>query len=112
MPVERAPTVEPEEETMAEIFWLRGGAQGREATSRPHHVPIDVVEEKLTPFEKEFQDEPPDLHPERFAHDTRWHVFVRVNDEETSTNYPEQGYYQVVHVTPEDCRALFGFDRA
>ena len=47
------------------------------------------------------------LDPERFAHDDDWHVFVRVNDEETNSNFPEEGYYQVVHVTPEDCRELF-----
>ena len=95
---------------MAEVFWVRGGP--RHETSAPHHVPIDVVEEKLTPFEKEFHDEPPDLHPERFAHDEAWRVFVRVNDEETNSNFPEEGYYRVVHVTPEDCRELFGFSRA
>jgi hypothetical protein len=92
---------------MAEIFWVRGNREGRHETSPNHHVPIDVVEEKLVPFEKEYFDEPPDLDPERFAHDDDWHVFVRVNDEETNSNFPEEGYYQVVHVTPEDCRELF-----
>jgi hypothetical protein len=91
---------------MAEIFWVRGGK--RHETSRPHHVAMDVLEAKLVPFEKAFQDEPPDLHPERFDHDDRWHVFVRVNDEETNGNFPEEGYYEVIHVTPDDCRDLFG----
>ena len=94
---------------MAEIFWLRGAAApGPHLTSPMHHVPIDVVEEKLVPYEKRFFDEPPDLDPGRFAHDADWHVFVRVNDEETNSNFPEEGYYQVVHVTPDDCRNLFG----
>jgi hypothetical protein len=97
---------------MAEIFWLRGGAEGHRQTSRPHHVPIDVVEAKLVPFEKRYLDEAPDLAPGRFAHDDAWHVFVRVNEEETNSNFPEQGYYQVIHVTPDDCRELFGFGRA
>jgi len=96
---------------MAEVFWVRGGGAGRHETSPPHHVPIDVVEEKLTPFEKRYHDEPPDLDPQRFAHDDAWHVFVRVNDEETNANFPDEGYYQVVHVTPDDCRSLFGISR-
>ena len=96
---------------MAEVFWVRGGEGRRHETSAPHHVPIDRLEEKLAPFEKAYHDEPPDLHPERFAHDDAWHVFVRVNDEETNPNFPEEGYSEVVHVTPDDCRALFGLNR-
>jgi hypothetical protein len=92
---------------MAELFWLRGNAAGRHETSPPHHLAIDLVEEKLVPFEKVYFDEPPDLDPERFAHDDDWHVFVRINDEETDGVFPEQGYYEVVNVTPDDCRQLF-----
>jgi hypothetical protein len=73
-------------------------------------VAIDVADEKLVPYAKEYFDEPPDARDARFAHDDRWHVFLRVNDEETNGNLPEAGYYEVVHVTPEDCHALFGFD--
>src|SRR3954465_2510734 len=97
---------------MAEIFWLRGGAEGHRQTSRPHHVPIDVVEAKLVPFEKRYLDEPPDPAPGRFAHHDPWQGLLRGNEEETNSNFPEQGSYQVIHVTPEDCRELFGFGRA
>lgn len=92
---------------MAELFWLRGGGEGHRETSRPYHLAIDVVEEKLVPFEKVYFDEPPDLDPGRFAHDDAWHVFVRVNDEETDGVFPEEGYYEVVNVTPDDCREMF-----
>ena len=92
---------------MAEIFWVRGNGEGHRETSPLHHVPIDRVEEQLTPFEKEYFDEPPDLDPELFAHDDRWHVFVRVNDEETTPTFPDEGYYQVVNVTPDDVRGFF-----
>ena len=92
---------------MAQIFWVRGDREGRGETSRPQQVPIDTVVEKLVPFEKRFFDEPPDLQPDRYAHDDDWHVFVHVHDEETNAGYPEEGYYEVVHVTPDDCRRLF-----
>ena len=92
---------------MAEIFWVRGGLEGRHATSPMHHLPIDVVEERLVPFEKQYLDEPPDLHPQRFAHDDDWHVFVHVHEEEADAGFPEEGYYEVVNITPEDCRRLF-----
>ena len=94
---------------MAEIFWIRGNAAGRHETSKPHHVAMDVLEDKLTPFEKAFEDEPPDLDPQRFSHDDAWHVYARVNDEETNTNFPGEGYYRLVHLSPQDVRALFGF---
>ena len=96
---------------MAEIFWLRGGGEGHRQTSRPHHVAIDEASEKLVPFEKRYFDEPPDLDPGRFAHDDDWHVFMRVNEEEVNGAFPEEGYYQLVHLTPQDCRALFDLSR-
>ena len=92
---------------MAEIFWVRGNLEGRHATSAMHRIPIDTVEEKLVPFEKEYLDEPPDLDPGRFAHDDEWHVFVHVHDEETDGSFPDEGYYEVVNITPDDCRQLF-----
>lgn len=97
---------------MAEIFWLRGGGEGHKSTSGVHHVPMSLVEEKLVPFEKQYFDEPPDLDPRRFSHDDDWHVFVRVNDEETNAVFPDSGYYQLVHVTPDDCREFFKLGKA
>lgn len=93
---------------MAEIFWVRGNLEGHRATSTMHPVPITLVEEKLSPFEKDYRDEPPDLDPASFAHDDDWHVFVHVHDEETDGGFPDEGYYEVVNLTPDDCRSLFG----
>lgn len=92
---------------MAEIFWVRGKLEGHQSTSPMHHVAMDVVETQLVPFEKRFFDEPPDLDPALFAHDDDWHVFVHVHDEETDSSFPDEGYYHVVNVTPDDCRRLF-----
>jgi hypothetical protein len=81
---------------MAEIF-LEEATPGR---GSKHRVPIEVAIDKLTPFEKKYFDAPPALEGEG--------VVLRVGEAEINAVFPEEGYYQVTHLTPEDCRGLFG----
>jgi hypothetical protein len=66
-------------------------------------VPVETVIEKLTPFEKRFYDDPPALEPGD-GHP----VVVRVEESETNAVFPDEGYYHVPGLTPEDGRRLFG----
>lgn len=80
---------------MAQIF-LEEATPGR---GSHHSVPIEVAIDKLTPFEKKYFDAPPALEGEG--------VVLRVSENETNAVFPDEGYYQVTHLTPEDCRGLF-----
>jgi hypothetical protein len=81
---------------MAQLF-LEEQRPGR-GTS--HSVPIELAIDKLTPFEKKYFDAPPEAHAAQ--------VILRVDESEINAVFPEEGYYQVTGLTPEDCRGLFG----
>ena len=93
---------------MADILLLTdAGAHGHRAT-RPKRVPIETVVAKLTPFAKEYYDVPPDFRGDG-DHDGQFrHVVVHVREEETNAVFPDEGYYRIPGLTPEDCRELFG----
>jgi hypothetical protein len=94
---------------VAEVFWVSDGPGGKAQTSRAHHVPVTSVLEKLTAFEKRYLEQAPSLTPPRGVGDhDHSHVVVRINEEETNTNYPDAGYYHIVELTPEEARELFG----
>lgn len=81
---------------MAEIF-LEEAKPGR---GHRYRVAIETAIDKLTPFEKRYFDAPPVLEGGG--------VILRVDESETNAVFPDEGYYQVTHLTPEDCRGLFG----
>ena len=80
---------------MAEIF-LEEAKPGKGDKFR---VPIETAIDKLTPFEKKYFDAPPALEGEG--------VILRVDETEINAVFPDEGYYQVTNLTPEDCRGLF-----
>lgn len=94
---------------MAEVFWLRDGKPSDHHMSRAHHVPMNRLLEVLTPFEKRYYDVPPSFN----AHDgpasssaPYRYVLVKVPEEEVNSTFPDEGYYHVTHVEPEDLRRL------
>jgi hypothetical protein len=92
---------------MAEVFWFHGGSHPR--TSKAHHVPINEILEKLAPYEKRYSPEPPSIDPPKKGGDHRHgQVVVRINEEETNGNYPDEGYYHIVELTPDEARELLG----
>lgn len=98
---------------MAEVFLQKDGTPADERTSAHHRVAIEALVEKLTPFEKRYYDAPPDLNPAHgpaAARDPFRHVVVRIHNLDTNDVFPDEGWYHIPHLTPEDCRALFGFD--
>jgi hypothetical protein len=96
---------------LAEVFWVSNAAAGGTRTSRAHHVPLNRVLEKLTPFEKRLLDQPPRITPPKATsgHDHS-HVVVRINEEEINSNYPDAGYYHIVELTPQEARELLGIE--
>jgi hypothetical protein len=84
---------------MAQLF-LEEAKPGK-GTS--HGVAIETAIDKLTPFEKKYFDAPPEVDSA--------HVILRVDESEINAVFPEEGYYQVTGLTPEDCRGLFGIAR-
>ena len=81
---------------MAEIFL----EESKPGQGNKYRVPIETAIDKLTPFEKKYFDAPPALEGEG--------VILRVDEAETNAVFPEEGYYQVTNLTPDDCRGLFG----
>jgi hypothetical protein len=63
-------------------------------------VPIEVAIDKLTPFEKKYYDAPPDVKGD--------HVVLKVAENEINAVFPQEGYYHLPGLTPDDCRGLFG----
>jgi hypothetical protein len=94
---------------VAEVFWVNA-APGGASSSRAHHVAINAVMEKLTPYEKRYSDEPPGISPPKGGAHDHGQVVVRVNEEETNSAYPDAGYYHIVELTPEEARGLFGIE--
>ena len=80
--------------------------------SSPHQrVPIARLLEKLVPFEKRYSDVPPDFNP---AHgpargdEPFRHVMVKVGDTEVDPVFPDEGYYHIVNLEPEECASILG----
>ena len=78
----------------------------------PHQrVPMEKLLEKLVPFEKRYSDTPPDFNPAHgpAAPDEPYrHVVVKVGEVETDTVFPDEGYYHIVNLEPEECAAILG----
>ena len=94
---------------MADLYAIKDGSP--HAASAPHHVPIETVAAKLTPFEKRYFDAPPDINPASGPagkDDPYRHVIVKVPEAEINAVFPDEGWYHVTHLTPADCEALFG----
>jgi hypothetical protein len=98
---------------MARISLVKDGTASDHRTSAGHTVPVETVIEKLTPFEKRFFDNPPDMHPEKGpapAEDPYRHVVVTIDEDELNSVFPKAGYYHVVGLTAEDACQLFGIE--
>jgi hypothetical protein len=93
---------------MAEVFWVHVGSTPVR-TSKPHHVSINEILDKLAPYEKRYSPEPPAIDPPKKGGDhAHGQVVVRVNEEEINSNYPDEGYYHIVELTPIEARELLG----
>jgi hypothetical protein len=94
---------------MAEIFWVKDGAPSDTRMSDPHHVPMSRLAEGLAPFAKEYHEVPPVFDAARGPASDRasfTHVVVKVPDEEVNSTFPDEGYYHVPHLAPDECRRL------
>ena len=94
---------------MAELYAIKDGSP--HIASALHRVPIETVAAKLTPFEKRYFDAPPDINPAGgpSSRDAPFrHVIVKVPETETNAVFPDEGWYHIHHLTPEDCEGLFG----
>lgn len=100
---------------MAELFWVKDGTTSDSRTSRPHRVSMKDLLEKLTPFETRYSVVPQDFNPAHGpakAGEPYRHVVIRVEEGEINGSFPDAGYYEVVALTPEDSRELFGIQGA
>lgn len=94
---------------MAEVMWLKDGAPSSHHMSRAHHVPMDKLLQALTPFAKEYYDAPPTFNAQggpAAAGDPYRHVLVKVPDEEVNSTFPDEGYYHVPQLEPQELRHL------
>ena len=94
---------------MAEVFWFKDGTPSDHHMSRPHHVPMDRLVDALVPFAKRYYDVPPNFNrndgPAASKAPYRY-VLVKVPDEEVNTTFPDEGYYHVPELEPEEARRL------
>lgn len=94
---------------MAEVFWVKDGPPGNHRMSRAHHVPMDRLVKALVPYAKKYHDTPPTFNGDGAAKssaDGYRYVVVKVPDEEVNTTFPDEGYYHVPELEPEECRRL------
>jgi len=99
------------EAAVAEVFLLKDGTPSDHRASRPHRFPVETVTDKLTPFEKRYYDDPPDINPahgQASSGDPYRHVMVKIGEDEINGVFPEAGWYHVPELTAEDCTNLFG----
>ncbi len=94
---------------MAEVYWFKDGTPANGHMSRGHHVAMDRLVEALVPFEKKYYDVPPTFNrqqgPASRSRPYRY-VLVKVPDEEVNATFPDEGYYHVPQLEPEECRRL------
>jgi hypothetical protein len=96
---------------VAEIFLIKDGTSSDHRTTGPYRVAVEKAAEKLTPFEKRYYDDPPEINPAHgpaLRKDEYRHVIVKIDEAEINAIFPDAGYYQIVALTPEDCHDLFG----
>jgi hypothetical protein len=96
---------------VAEVFWVKDGLPGEQPASHPARVAIDILEEKLVPYAKQYYDAPPSFNPASgpSRKDAPFrHVLVRVAEKEIDDVFPEAGYYHIVHLAPYECAQLLG----
>ena len=99
---------------MARLTLIREGTDSDARASEAHAIPMETLVEKLTPFEKQYFDAPPDVNPARGpakAGDPRTHAVVKVDEGEINAVFPKEGYYLIPQFTENDGRRLFGIDR-
>jgi len=97
---------------MAEVFWLKDGKPSDHHMSRAHHVPMERLLEAVTPFETKYYDVPPTFntqHGPATRSDPYRYVLVKVTEEELNGSFPDEGYYHVVQVEPQEMRQLLRF---
>ena len=95
---------------MARVYLIKDGPVGDEHAGEAHDVPVETVAEKLTPFEKRYFLNPPTIAaPEGGSPDEYRHIVVKVDESETNAVFPDEGYYYLPGLTPDDGRRLLGF---
>ena len=96
---------------MARVYLMKDGAVSDYHAGHAHEVPVETVAEKLTPFEKRYFENPPTINaaegPAGRGDEYR-HVVVHVFEDETNAIFPDEGWYYLPGLTPEDGRKLFG----
>src|SRR5947209_5881893 len=97
---------------MAQVMWLKDGAPSSHHMSRAHAVSMDRLLTAVTPFATQYYDVPPTFNaqqgPASKAGPFRY-VLVKVGDEEVNGTFPDEGYYHVIHVEPQEMRRLLRF---
>jgi len=94
---------------MAEVMWFRDGTPSDHHMSRPHRVPMDRLLDALVPYAKEYYDAPPTFNRQRgpaSAADPYIYVLVKVPEEEVNSTFPDEGYYHVRQLEPQELRSL------
>ncbi len=95
---------------MAEVFFTKDGTTSASRRSDARRVPIETLTEKLTPFEKRYFDDPPDLNPGAGpapAGAPFRHVLVKIEESEINAVFPDAGYYVIRELAPEEFQKLF-----
>jgi len=94
---------------MADLFWIKDGGPSDWHHGPRHRVAMDRLVDALVPFEKRYFDAPPtfNLAQGPATKDAPFrYVIVRVPDEEVNTTFPDEGYYHVRELEPEEARRL------
>lgn len=96
---------------MAAIHFVKDGKRPNgERITRSIQVCLNVVTDHLNGFEFQYTTTPPTFKPmvnaSNFA--PYKYVVLEVGEGESNPSFPDQGYYYLVGVNPEECQDLVG----
>lgn len=95
---------------MATIFFARTGTDPNRA-SNGQDVSIGTVIDKLVGYSSQFRSDPPIINPDDnpSPYSSYTLTVVEVELSETSSMFPNAGFYWFPDVSPELCCTLLGF---
>lgn len=97
---------------MAEVMWFKDGMPSEHHMSRAHPVSMERLLAALSPFATQHYEAPPTFdtqHGPASKADPYRYVLVRVPEEEVNGTFPDEGYYHVIHLAPDEMRQLLRF---
>ncbi len=97
--------------TMATIHFVKNGKKANgERITRSVGVSMEIATKSLSTYETKHSEKPPTINPEVAASDFApyRHVVLEVDQGDTNSSFPKQGYYFIVGLDAFECQSIFG----